>query len=90
MNEDTLKKINSLHERILKTKGIISACKELKQLHDIEWIMKSDYQTYHYGKPYIDIILDQNEMRMMDDFLDKLIFKKEKELSVLNEQFSKY
>ena len=29
-------------------------------------------------------------MRLMEDFLDKLIYKKEKELNVLNEQFSKY
>lgn len=90
MNEETLKNINELHERIIKLKGIINSCKELKKLHDIQWIMTSDYQKYHYNKPYIDIILSQDEMRMMDDFLDKLIFKKEKELTVLNEQFSKY
>ena len=29
-------------------------------------------------------------MRLMDDFLDKLIYKKEKELNVLKEQFAKY
>ena len=29
-------------------------------------------------------------MRLMEDFIDKLIYKKEKELNVLKEQFSKY
>lgn len=52
--------------------------------------MRSEYHNYHFHKPIIDIILSNDEMRLMDDFLDKLIFKKEKELAVLQEQFSKY
>ena len=34
--------------------------------------------------------LSDEEMRLMEDFLDKLIYKKEKELNVLKEQFAKY
>ena len=90
MTEDNLKKVNDLYERITKLKDTINSCKELKKLRDIRWLMRSDYHDYHYNKPLIDIILSSDEMRMIDDFLDKLIFKKEKELSVLQEQFSKY
>ena len=39
---------------------------------------------------YINMVLSDEEMRLMEDFLDKLIYKKEKELNVLKEQFSKY
>lgn len=90
MSEDTLKKINDLHERITKLKYTINSCKNLKELRNIQWIMTSDTRRYNNLDPYIDIVLTIDEMRMMDSFLDKLIFKKEKELAVLEEQFSKY
>ena len=90
MTDEKLEKINKLHERIIKIKGIIGSCKELKKLRNIHWTMGSEYQSYKYGTTYIDMVLSEDEMRLMDDFLDKLIFKKEKELTVLNEQYSKY
>ena len=43
-----------------------------------------------YDHDYINMVLSDDEMRLMEDFLDKLIYKKEKELNALKEQFSKY
>ena len=90
MTEETLKKINELHEKIKHTESIINSCKRLKKLTNIQLIMTSDFLKYHNESPYLDMTLSNDEMRMMDSFFDSLIFKKEKELTVLNEQFSKY
>lgn len=90
MTEENLEKINKLNERILNLKSIIKSCEELKKSQNIQWIMKSNYNTYHYGKPIIDIVLAHDEMRLMDEFLDKLIQKKDKELKILLKEFSRY
>ena len=90
MTEEKLENINKLNERILNLKSIIKSCEELKKSQNIQWIMKSDYNTYHYGKPIIDIVLGNDEMRLMDKFLDKLIQKKNKELKVFLKEFSRY
>lgn len=90
MTENKLKKINELHDKIKYTESIIDSCKRLKKLTNIQLIMTSDFLKYHNESPYLDMVLSNDEMRMMDTFFDQLIFKKEKELTVLNEQFSKY
>lgn len=84
MNTELLEKLNKLHEQIQTTKGQIESCKTLKHYHNIRWIMKG------YDHDYINMVLSDEEMRLMEDFLDKLIYKKEKELNVLKEQFAKY
>ena len=43
-----------------------------------------------YDHDYINMVLSDEEILLMEYFLDKLIYKKEKELNVLKEQFSKY
>ena len=72
------------HEQIKTTKGQIESCKTLKHYRNIRWIMRG------YDHDYINMVLSDDEMLLMEDFLDKLIYKKEKELNVLKEQFSKY
>lgn len=84
MNTELLEKLNKLHEQIQTTKCQIESCKTLKHYRNIRWIMRG------YDHDYINMVLSDEEMRLMDDFLDKLIYKKEKELNVLKEQFSKY
>lgn len=87
MTKDTLKKINELHDKIKYTESIIDSCKRLKKLSNIQLIMTSDFLKYHNESPYLDMSLSNDEMRMMDTSFEQLIFKKEKELTVLNEHF---
>ena len=84
MNTELLEKLNKLHELIQTTKGQIESCKPLKHYRNIRWIMRG------YDHDYINMVLSDDDMRLMEDFIDKLIYKKEKELNVLNDQFSKY
>ena len=84
MNTELLEKLNKLHEQIQTTKCQIESCKTLKHYRNIRWIMRG------YDHDYINMVLSDDEMLLMEDFLDKLIYKKEKELNVLKEQFSKY
>lgn len=84
MNTELLEKLNNLHERIKTIRGQIESCKTLKHYRNIKWIMRG------YDHDYINVELDEEEMRLMDDFLNKFIYKKEKELNVLKEQFDKY
>lgn len=84
MNTELLEKLNNLHERIKTIRGQIESCKTLKYYRNIKWIMRG------YDHDYINVELDEEEMRLMDDFLNKFIYKKEKELNVLKEQFDKY
>lgn len=84
MNTELLEKLNKLHERIKTIKGQIESCKSLTHYRNIKWIMRG------YDHDYINVELDEEEMRLMDDFLNKFIYKKEKELNVLKEQFDKY
>ena len=84
MNTELLEKLNNLHERIKTIRGQIESCKSLIYYRNIKWIMRG------YDHDYINVELDEEEMRLMDDFLNKFIYKKEKELNVLKEQFDKY